>query len=126
MMMATFHGSEEPCMEAIAVAPTLSVFTPNKPMKNVLIVVLFLTTTALEAVPEPHVVPLGISMFKHLVVTVVVTDPSEESVLLPPVVAPYWSATVVGVTDAELEAYTYPAAAKAAALAEFWSSPRTT
>jgi hypothetical protein len=77
-MIATFHGSDEPCIDAVAVAPTERVFTPNKPITNVFILVLFVTTTAFEEEPEPHEVPFGINMFRHFVDTVVVTVPSEE------------------------------------------------
>ena len=53
-MIATFHGCDEPCMDAVAVAPSERVLTPNKAIKYVLIVVLFLTTTAFGEEPEPH------------------------------------------------------------------------
>jgi hypothetical protein len=81
-MMATFHDPEPvlldvPCMDAVAVAFTARVFTPNKAMKAVLILVLFVTTTALAEVVLVHVDPTGISMLTHRVNTEVATVPPE-------------------------------------------------
>jgi hypothetical protein len=101
-IMAIFHGSDAPCMEAVAVAETLSVRTPNRAMKSVLMLVVFLTTTALAEVPLVQEEPAGMSMFTHLVDTDVVTVPPEYK-LLPPEAALYWLATLVAFTDCEFE-----------------------
>jgi hypothetical protein len=72
-MTATFQvpapaePSVEPCMDAVAMALTVRVGTPNKPMKNVFTLTLVLATTALWAEPEVQDVPFGISMLTQRV-----------------------------------------------------------
>jgi hypothetical protein len=102
-MIATFHGCAFPCIEAVAVAFTDRVFTPNRAMKRVFTVVLLVTTTAFAAELELHVWPVGMSMLTHRVCTNVLTVPRLGTVLSPPLVALYWFAIDVVFTDVPLE-----------------------
>jgi hypothetical protein len=119
IMTATFQGFVAPCIDAVAVAFTESVFTPNRAMKVVFTVVLLVTTTAFATEVELHVVPFGMSELIHRVFTDVLTVPRPELALAPPLEALNWFAIDVEFTDADCESYTNPEAASAAALAEF-------
>jgi hypothetical protein len=67
-----------PCIDAVAVAPTVSVGKPKIFRKNVGTLVEFVTRTAFGTVLEPHVSPFGMREFRHFNVTVVVTAPRLE------------------------------------------------
>jgi hypothetical protein len=73
-------------MEAVATAEIFIVFLPNRAMNVVGMLADSLTCTAFAGEPVPHV-PLASSMFRHFVVTDVVTVPMYETALLSPVEA---------------------------------------
>jgi hypothetical protein len=102
-MIATFHGSALPCIEAVAVALTERVFTPNRAMKRVFTVVLLVTTTAFAVELVLHVWPVGMRILTHRVCTNVLTVPTLGTVLLPPLEALNWFAIDVAFTDVVLE-----------------------
>jgi hypothetical protein len=89
-------------MDAVAVAETFRVCTPNMPMKSVFIAAVFVTCTAFATELLPHMVPLGISRFRHFVVTVVVTA-CPEGAFKPPLAELYCVAIDVVFTVSELE-----------------------
>jgi hypothetical protein len=72
---ATFHFCETPCIDAVATAEILMVFFPNTAMNVVGMLADSVTCTAFAGEPVPQVVPLGMSVFRHFVDTLVVTVP---------------------------------------------------
>jgi hypothetical protein len=86
-MIATFHGSALPCMDAVATAAIFIVFFPNRLRNVVGMLADSVTCTALEGEPVVHWLPLGSSMLRHFWVTDVTTVPMYETALSPPVEA---------------------------------------
>ena len=77
MYKRQFHGSAAPCIDAVAVALTLSTGTPNIFRKKVFTPTEFVTWTAFARVEELQVCPDGKSTLTHPVYTAVDTVPSE-------------------------------------------------
>jgi hypothetical protein len=102
-------------MDAVATAEIFMVFFPNRAINVVGMLADSLTCTAFAGEPVPHV-PLASSMFRHFVVTDVVTVPMYETALLSPVEALKLLAYVVAPSVVEV-LYTTPAAASTEALA---------